>query len=186
MNRRDLARPVLGLMLMAVWGLLSGCDSSPPRAERQPQTAPATRAVAPHVPATQPASAATTTTAPPVAPDGATGHQDVPPPDSSEPELPSYVTVIERYESGKPARLTAATPGGRRLTLDTRNVRRIRIDRDDVPMAGKGSVALALDGQVFEWVANSQVAVFERSENGVWRPVPPDEARDVRRVRPKP
>jgi len=182
--RRPWPAAMLGGLLGIALVSLTACDSSPPRADRQPQTAPSARTVEPNTPA--PHTAKDATAAKPDAPDAAEAKPGTTESEAAEPELPGYLTIIDRYEPNKPARLTAATPGGRRLTLDTRNVRRVRIDREDVPLTGKGSIALTLDGQVFEWMANSQVAVFERSDNGIWRPVPPDEARDIRRARPKP
>ncbi len=94
---------------------------------------------------------------------------EVPP--APEPSVSEYLTVLERYEPQKPATARAQTGPGNRLTIDTRNVRRLRIDRDAVPLRADRNIVLQLDGQGFEWLAGSRVTEFERSDNGVWSPV---------------
>ena len=61
----------------------------------------------------------------------------------------------------------------RRLVIETRNVRRLRIDRQRAELSQRRSVALQIDGQGLEWLARSQVSEFERSVNGEWKPVKP-------------
>ncbi len=95
------------------------------------------------------------------------------PPAAAEPELPEYVMLLERYQPGQPAVVRVLTEGQSRLVIETRNVRRLRIDRDRVPLDRAHSIALQLDGQGIEWLAKSDVIEFERSPNGDWGPFKP-------------
>ena len=156
---------LLGLLLLGL--TLSACESSPP-AERKPQsrsTASKPEPAAPTHPGTeQPASAATTPPAPTTEPSATT----------SQP--PDYITVVERYDAQKRATVTARPSDGNQLAIETRNVKRLRIDRGRAGLNLQRSVALQLDGQGIEWLARSPVVEFERSINGEWAPVRPETA----------
>jgi hypothetical protein len=133
-------------------GLLAACEVAPPAAERRPQTRPAESgptATAPQAP-TQPAASQ---------------------PAAAEPELPDYVTIRERYNPLARATVEVRPEPGNRLSIDTHNVRRLRIDHDRVPLNRRRSISLQLDGQGLEWLSSSKVEEFERSVNGVWTPV---------------
>lgn len=86
-------------------------------------------------------------------------------------EVPEYLKVVGLAPGADSARVQVMKVEGRRLALDTRNVTRLRIDREALPLDTNRSIALILDGQGFEWLANSDVEEFVRSENGIWEPV---------------
>jgi hypothetical protein len=93
----------------------------------------------------------------------------------AEPELPEYLTILAPIRTDAPATARVLKCGDQRLAIETRNVHRLRIDRDRLPLNPRRSIALVLDGQSLEWLARSQVEEFERSPNGVWVPVNPVE-----------
>ena len=125
-----------------------------PAPESRPAPPVATQpAIAP--PSSQPASQPATASAP------------------AEPELPEYLTIVQKQRTDATADAQVLTMERQRLVLETRNVQRLRIDRDKLPLDRRRSVALVLDGQPVEWLAKSPVTEFERSANGVWIPVPP-------------
>ena len=86
------------------------------------------------------------------------------------PDLPDYITVLERFQTDEPARVELAITSPERLVIDTQNVRRLRVDRQRLPMNTRRSIVLRLDGQGIEWTADSDVSEFERSVNGEWTP----------------
>jgi hypothetical protein len=133
--------------------LVPGCESQPPAGERKPQSRPAEK------PLEEPRGES-----PPAEP------RDTEP---AEPELPEYLTLLERFDRTRAVQLEVLSAAGRRLAIDTHNVRRLRIDRAQLPLQRDRSIALILDGQGIEWRADSKVVEFERSENGVWMPVTP-------------
>ena len=135
--------------------LALGCESRPPAADSTPQTRPV---------AEKPAGSNATNAAPETAQT----------PEPTEPELPEYLTLLDRFDVGQPVRLDVLAAADRRLVIDTRNVRRLRIARDKLPFRHDRSIALILDRQGIEWRADSAVTEFERSANGVWVPVKPD------------
>ena len=139
--------------------LLPACDSAPPATNRKPQSRPT-------VPNTQPK------TAPKL--------EAVTPP--AEPELPEYLEVLARFEGQKAAMVKIEDASGHRLALDTRNVRRLRIERDQLPLERDRSIVLILDDQGMGWRADSKVVEFERTDNGRWIPVDPDD--ETPRTRP--
>jgi len=153
----------LRLSLCSLALLLTACESAPPTAERRPTSHPATAPTASAPTAQPPASqpAATQPTAPASQPSAA------------GPELPEYLTIVERFKPAERAAAQVTTETGNRLVIDTRNVRRLRIDRDRVPLNQRRSIALLLDGQGLEWLPHSKVVEFERSVNGGWTPVKP-------------
>jgi hypothetical protein len=97
-------------------------------------------------------------------------------PRAEEPELPEYIRVMERFRADEPADVQVEITSPTRLVIRTRNVRKLWIDRDRLPMETGQSLVLQLDGQGIEWTARSKVRQFERSANGDWsgtRPEPP-------------
>lgn len=156
MNRR--ATCVIGAFLV-LW--LGGCEAQPPASERKPHSRPAAEKPTPALSPTEgEAAPRPATTQPATAP--------------AEPELPEYLTLVARFDAQQPVRVQVISAEGRRLVLDTHNVSRLRIDRAQVPVQRDRSIVLLLDGQGIEWLASSKVVEFERSENGVWRPVRPE------------
>lgn len=145
--------------------LLVGCESQPPASEREPHSRPttddrrgaSTAPVTPQRPATEEQDAA-------ARPETA----------QPDPDLPNYLAIVSRVDPRQVAQIEVLSAAGHRLALDTRNVGRLRIDRQRLPLRRDRSIALILDGQGFEWRADSKVIEFERSINGVWTPVKPD------------
>jgi hypothetical protein len=143
------------------WGLaavfLAGCESAPlakPGSEKlvttAPTSAPASQPVESQPAATQPAEV--------------------------EPELPEYLTIVSRFDPHERATAAARIAPGNRLVIETRNVKRLRVDRDKVPLNLRRSIALELDTQGIEWLARSTAEEFERSVNGEWTAVKPEQA----------
>ncbi len=133
--------------------LLTGCDTAPPAADRTPQSRPAPQSQPePSPAATQP-----------------TETQPAPP----EPKLPEYMTIVARFHAADRAHLEVRTEPNNRLIIDTRNVRRLHIDRAKLPLDKNRRIILLLDGQGIEWLARSPVSDFARSPNGEWLPVKP-------------
>ncbi len=132
--------------------LCGSCDSTPASSTSRPGGPYPTTSVAP-LPVTQPASGPTTR--------------------ATAVESPEYVAVVEHYRPTAPASVRAATERGNRLVIETRNVKRLRIERSKLPLDPERSIALELDGQGIEWLRYSQVTEFERSTNGDWKPVRP-------------
>ncbi|RMF79964.1 MAG: hypothetical protein D6744_08635 [Planctomycetota bacterium] len=57
-----------------------------------------------------------------------------------------------------------------RIALETRNIKRFAITRIGLPLDRPGkSIALKIDGQVFEWQGKHITVVFEHSPNGGWQ-----------------
>jgi hypothetical protein len=135
------------------------CETAPPTAERKPQTRPAATSTSPSQPVTKPTATQPAATQPA----------------TSEPELPDYVTLVERFNAQERAAAEVHVEPGNRLVIDTHNVRRLHIDHDRVPLNRRRSISLQLDGQGLEWLASSNVVEYERSMTGEWAPVKPDQ-----------
>ena len=98
--------------------------------------------------------------------------QKEPPEETSKPPpIPDYLSVVERVDDHAPVTVTGQTLGRSRLVIETRNVKRLRISRDRLAFSPGRSIAMRLDGQVFELRARSDQVVMERSRNGEWSPV---------------
>lgn len=173
-----------GASKFVVWGcvallggwLLPGCESQPAAAPHtQPNPPPAAarspHAGAPPAPVTPAPSPAAPVAAQPPEQPPATADKEVTKP--AEPELPKYLAIVARYDASATAEVKIVEAEGRRLTLATQNVKRLRIDRVESPLVRGRSINLRLDEQPLEWLANSPVTEFERSANGVWAPVKP-------------
>lgn len=124
---------------------VTGCEGQPPGAPNAPMTQPAR---------TQPA------TTEPVSPPAIV--------EPNEPPWPAYITDVAPIEAAAKPEVTVVTAKGRRLVIDTQNVQRLRIVRDELPIETSGSIVLRLDGQGIEWLADSGVEWFKRSRNGNW------------------
>lgn len=149
--------------------VLAGCnDGASKRSEVQPVPAhddPSARAAeskpAPDV--SQPAGAAKSAEEP---------RQDESQDESAKPSpIPDYLTVLERTNARTPVSVTGQTVGRSRLVIETRNVRRLRINRGKLTFSAGRSIAMRLDGQVFELRARTDWVEMERSRNGEWSPV---------------
>lgn len=98
---------------------------------------------------------------------------DRPPPDAPPTQPPprpgtDYLVVLERYQADAPFATNAQLEPPRRLRVDTQNVKRLRITRQDVPLMRGGSLSLTIDGQGFEWNEKTPVLLLERSPAGAW------------------
>ena len=149
----------VGLMLVLAWVVC--CDSSRPSSQ---PAAPDNGAELPKGAATSaPASSSPAADAgaqPPHADDA-----------DQQPKLPDYLKIVERHDASEPGHVDFRITSRRRLEIETRNVRRLRIERSLLPMDTDGSIVLRLDGQGIEWTARSTTVEFERSANGAWTPV---------------
>ncbi|MCK4341148.1 MAG: hypothetical protein KAY37_05420 [Phycisphaerae bacterium] len=150
--------------------VLGGCDSTPP-ADRQAATRPAESASTPDLPPPR-EPAAQLETKPAAQPE-----TEPPATQPAEPKLPDYLAIINRIEADEAVDVRIVTAADRKLMLETRNVRRLHIDRAQVPVDKDRSIVLVLDGQVLEWRANSKVVEFERTPAGVWIPVKPEKSK---------
>lgn len=181
-----------GALALLTWGLLTaGCATPPapppapaPRAEpaapspAEPPAPPPTAEAPDHPPPTTP-PAEPEPAAPPA--DDAAVAEPMPPAPPAEPAIPAYLAVLNRFDPAQTVMATAHTGPGNRLVVDTRNVRRLRIDRAALPLQRGAAIVLRLDGQPIEWLADSEVTVFERSINGDWTPVRPAQREATRR-----
>jgi len=147
------------LLPAAIVLMLAACDSAPP-GPRQPQSRPADTLPAPVD--SQPATTKTTT-------------QPATKPAIPEPSHPPYLLILDRFRPHQKTAAEARVEPGRRLVIDTTNVRRMRIERSKLPMDGHGRIILRLDGQGILWPADSRVVEFERSQNGDWMPIRPSQ-----------
>lgn len=186
-TRRRIARVHLGALVALVGAALAvGCAAPAatpvPRAEPQPTTtpepAPAVQPAPAEPPADEPVSSEPPAAPEPARPPTGAGHPGGPPPGgepptAAEPAPPPYLTVLERFDARQPTAAEARPGPANRLVIDTRNVRRLRIDRAALPLRSEQVIILRLDGQPFEWLADSDVTEFERSVNGAWAPVRP-------------
>ncbi len=160
--------------LLAVALTLSACENGPRSGSQRlpgPGTGPGSMPAPQAAPESRPAPPAATL--PAIAPPAS---QPASQPAASapvEPELPEYLTIVAKLHADATADAQVLTAERQRLVLETRNVQRVRIDREKLPLDRRLSVALVLDGQAVEWLAKSPVTEFERSPNGVWVPVAP-------------
>lgn len=181
MSRRRLARvATLAVGLTLALGWLVCCTSS------QPHGAPAIST--PDAPSAQPVDEPDRPTPAPAAKPPAAEHDGTaqpapgpaqitpptPPPTEPPQELPDYLGVTARFDQSKPAFVDFEVTSPNRLAIETRNVRRLWIDRAALPLRTDRSIVLQLDGQGIEWTPTSTTTVFERSPNGAWMPAKED------------
>lgn len=157
---------------------LSGCDSAPPAGnsvqQAQPRNGPRPTS-SPAATDAQMAKSATLSEKPepaqPAAAPKPEGSQPVPSATSkpaAAQEIPDYLIVVERIESNKAASVAGRVSPPDRLTVDTSNVARLRIDRSRLPFAAGRRVALRIDDQGVELTGKSQIIELVRSRNGAW------------------
>lgn len=82
--------------------------------------------------------------------------------------MPPYIVRTIALDANKPIKLQAETRAPSTLTLDTRNLQRIRISRAGLPLARNRSVAIVIDNQGIEWTTRTDIIELERSPAGVW------------------
>ena len=183
-------------VLMGVGLLLAGCDAAPPASSRGAATRPTpsgaapaekpaaklptgdadkpAEPVAPPPPPAPPAAAPTTPESQSRTETSRPASQPPEPPPPPEPPVPGYIQIIEKFDPKARTVAQATAASGQQLDIMTQNVKRMRIDRDRVPVDKTRSIALMLDGQPLEWLPRSKVEAFERSINGRWQPVKPN------------
>ncbi|MGE0480378.1 MAG: hypothetical protein AB7Q17_07895 [Phycisphaerae bacterium] len=83
-------------------------------------------------------------------------------------ELPEYLELVERLHESRAFQIEVRTDGSQRITLDTENVRRLRIDRRKLPANPRGSIAIRIDDQGIEWTPRVIEIELERSPSGRW------------------
>lgn len=181
MTRALVKRTVAGLstrvvLLIGCAGLsmglssLTGCEGGA-SADRTPRSQPsdsATQAVPPADPTEPlpPTSPPETATTQPAAPK--TDPDDAAKP--VEPDVPDYLSILERMDAGAPVDVLVVLEPPSRIRIDTTNIKRLRIDRESLPLDSNGSIALILDGVGIQWFAKSSRVEFVRTRNGGWRP----------------
>lgn len=151
------------------------------------------RSVSPAVTATQPRPAdsgemtETETGEPPIAADGVPEQEqaDVRPPredttdatapgiemdapEKPEPKTPRYVSIVERIDSARHAKVHATIEAPRKLELSTENVKCLRLTREGLPLTRNLSIVLRIDGQGIEWTPRYVAVELERSSAGAW------------------
>lgn len=83
---------------------------------------------------------------------------------------PEYLALLERQRAGEP-KFARWSRSGNNLDIETKNVQRLRLDRRELGVPNRVSVALTLDGQGIEWTGRYPVIEFELAETGAWKPV---------------
>ena len=121
----------------------------------------------------------TTTTAPSSQPAAAVVPPATTQPAEAPPPIPDYLKVLELYDDTEPAYVEISITSPRRMVIETRNVRKIHIDRKRLPMNTRHNIILRLDGQGIEWTAKSKTEEFERSINGDWSPLAIGESPEI-------
>lgn len=149
-------------------------EAAPPRDSAGPRTiAPQPRRADPPVPIeTAPPDRSEPTTPSTVAP------ENEPTQETEADEPPRYVRILRALRDGFDARVDAATHPPVELHLTTLNVHRLRLTRDELPLARGRSTVVRIDGQSMEWAARYDLIEIERNVNGFWiivdRYPPPD------------
>jgi hypothetical protein len=92
-------------------------------------------------------------------------------PASEPPTPPPYLHVLETARRDRRATVDARVEPPATLRVATQNVRRLRIDRDRLPLPTTGSVELRIDGQGFEWTSRYDIIDLELSPSGTWKVV---------------
>jgi hypothetical protein len=75
---------------------------------------------------------------------------------------------LQKIDVTAPISVNASTAQHYRLMVETRNVQKMRFDRDRIDFAAGRSIALLLDNQAFEVQSDTLSVEFERSRNGEW------------------
>lgn len=96
-----------------------------------------------------------------------------PDPEAEEPEppqkaeLPAFLKIVRPLDEARAARLSYQITGGA-LNIDTTNVERLRITREELPLSDKRSAPLRIDGQPFRLRARTQAVELQRRPTGEW------------------
>lgn len=120
---------------------------------------------------TAPREASTRPAEPPQSSQPATASAPTPdtmPTEPPEPELPPFLAIVDRIEPGQRANVAVRLDPPRLIELRTTNVQRIRITREELPLARNRSTVLQIDDQGIEWTAGVYVVELERTRSGAW------------------
>ncbi len=171
-RRNRLALLAAGLLAFA----LAGCESPSPRAPASPPPQPTTQSPPP-APAEQRPAEVRPAAQPPAPsrlpaqgdpPVVSAPQPDAPPAPPSPEEPPKYVRILERERSDASASLDATARGNAVVRLETNNVKRLRLIRDELPFRATRSVAVRIDQQGIEWSPRHAWIELERSRSGEW------------------
>lgn len=149
------------LLLAAVggvaWVVGPGCETGQRRDAAPVAAAPVPSIIAPD--------------APPPEPSLATQPLEPGTPPATQPatiELPEYLELVERLNDARGFHIDARTDSPQRITLNTENVRRLRMDRRKLSANPRGSIAIRIDDQGIEWTTRVIEIELERSPSGRW------------------
>lgn len=90
------------------------------------------------------------------------------PPTEPPPALPPGVTVIEEERPAATTSVRVQVDAGERVTIETRNVKRMRIHRQRLGVSGRRSAVLRIDDQVLEWTREAEIVELDRTRHGIW------------------
>lgn len=96
---------------------------------------------------------------------------DMEEPAEKPPPVPPFVAIVETIHPQREATAHVTVTPPRKLDIDTRNVRRLRITRRRLPLARDRSIVLRIDGKGIEWTPDVVAVELERSRAGDWRVV---------------
>jgi hypothetical protein len=94
------------------------------------------------------------------------------PPTTPDDTFPAGVTVLEEERPGVTTSVKVQVDDGRRVIMQTRNVKRMRVHRQGIGVTTARSAVLRIDDQGIEWTRDAEVVELERSRNGEWLVVP--------------
>lgn len=101
---------------------------------------------------------------PPPEPEAPEAEESEPP---QKAELPAFLKIVRPLDDARAARLSYQITGGA-LNIDTTNVERLRITREELPLSDKRSAPLRIDGQPFRLRARTQAVELQRRPTGEW------------------
>lgn len=154
------------ILCCAATVLLSGCRE-PPRVSKPPTSAPAERPDSATLPTTPPKTPPSTIAA--TQPEATIGGRCVVlVRDVREPQT-GWLVIEQIEKEDQPASAVGTVAGPRKLIVDTKNVRLIRIELAKAGVPTRRSVILRIDDQAIEITGRyGPVARFERSRQGRW------------------
>ena len=84
----------------------------------------------------------------PVEPEPAPAEPVEEPAETAKPELPPFLKIVRPLDQGQAAKLNYQIANGA-LNIDTINVQRLRVTREELPLSAKSGAPLRIDGQAF-------------------------------------
>jgi len=89
-------------------------------------------------------------------------------PEEPELQLPRYLEIVEEVDPARQSEIEVTVTAPRRLELNTRNVKLLRLTREGLPLTRNRSIVLQIDGQGIEWTPKCVAVELERSPAGEW------------------